>query len=86
MVETIFRVIIIILIIVIILAVLSSFSMNFNITFGYQNLLLSFLSCVCYVLPFKKLMPIFVCVIAFSVFKVGISVLKTLWDIFPLQG
>lgn len=86
MIETIFRVIIIIIIIAIVLAVVSTLGIAFNFPFEYAELLLNFLSVVCYILPIKKLMPLLVVVISIAVFKIGISLLKTIWDIFPLQG
>lgn len=86
MVETIFRVIIILMLIIIVLAVLGSFSITYQVSFDYGALLLSFLHCVCYILPFKQLLPIFVCVVGFTIFKIGVSILKTLWSIFPLNG
>ena len=86
MIETIFRVIIILVIISVVLAVLGSFSINYGISFEFGELLLSFLHCVCYIVPFKKLLPIFVCVVGFVIFKISVSILKTLWAIFPLKG
>lgn len=86
MIETIFRVIVIILIIAIVLAVASSLGISFGFSFEYGELLLNFLNVVCYIIPIGKLMPIFVAVISITVFKIGISLLKTIWDIFPLQG
>ena len=86
MVETIFRVIVILLIISLILVVISSLSVQLNLPFEYASLLLSFLNVVCYIIPLNKLMPILVCVVSITVFKIGISLLKTLWGIFPLKG
>lgn len=86
MVETIFRVIVILLIISLILVVISSISIQLNLPFQYGSLLLSFLSVVCYIFPLGKLMPILVCVVSLTIFKIGISLLKTLWSIFPLKG
>lgn len=87
MVETIFRVILIVLIIAIVLAFISTVSLTFNIKMGnYSNVLSSFLSCICYILPFKKLLPIFGVVISVVCFKVMVSIIVTLWQIFPLKG
>lgn len=86
MIETIFRVIIIILVISIVLAVACSIGITLGVPFEYGNLLLSFLGVVCYIFPVGKLMPILVAVVSLTIFKIGISLLKTLWDIFPLKG
>lgn len=86
MIETIFRVIIIVLIITIVLAVACSLGIMWNFPFQYTTLLLSLLNVVCYIFPFKKLIPMFVTVISIVVFKTGISLLKTIWAIFPLKG
>lgn len=86
MIETIFRVIVIMLIISLILVVITSISIQLNLPFQYGGLLLSFLNVIFYFLPIGKLMPILVCVVSLTVFKIGISLLKTLWSIFPLKG
>lgn len=86
MIETIFRVILIVIIIAIVLAVACTLGITFDFPFEYTVLLLSFLHIVCYVIPFTKLLPIFVTVVSIVVFKVGIALLKTIWDLFPLRG
>lgn len=87
MVETIFRVIIILVIIVIVIAVLGSTSIAYNVSFSnFKALFISFMQVVCYLIPFKKLLPIFVCIVAFVVFKISVTLIKTVWDIFPLRG
>ena len=87
MVETIFRAIIITLIITIVVGVLGSIAINYNLSLaGYTNVLRSFLCVVFYIFPFNKLKPIFIAVIGFSVYKIAISVLKTLWNILPIRG
>lgn len=87
MVETIFRVLLIILILTIVLAVLGTVSLNYDLSFSsYVTLFKSFLSCVCYIIPFRKLLPIFAVVVGFVVFKMSISILKMIWQLFPLSG
>lgn len=87
MVETIFRVVIILLIITIIIAVLGSTSLNYNVSFSnFKVLFTSFLHCICYIVPIERLLPIFVTVVGFTVFRISISLLKTIWSLFPLQG
>lgn len=84
--QVILRVIFIIIIIAIVVAVLGSVSIKWEIGFNSSALLLSFLNCVAYILPFKQLFPLFVIVIALTVLKISISLLHTLWDFFPLRG
>lgn len=87
MVETIFRVILIILVITIILAVVSTLGVNFNIGFSFNTdqFLQQILSVACYIFPFKALLPILVVIISVTLFKIGIAILKTIWDIFPFS-
>lgn len=85
MVETIFRIILIAVVASIILAFASTLVIAFDIRFEYTILLTSFLHVVCYILPFKKLLPIFIVVVSITVFKIGVSILKTIWDLFPFS-
>lgn len=86
MVETIFKTIIIIMIITIVFAVIGNLSVSYHLSIApYVSVLTSFLSVVFYIIPFKKLLPIFVIVIAFSVFRIAISILKTIWSILPIN-
>lgn len=87
MVETIFRVILILLIISIIIAIMGSTSVSYNIGFSnYKVLFTSFLTCICYILPIKRLLPILVAVIGFTVLRITITLVKTIWELFPLSG
>ena len=87
MVETIFRAIVITLIITIVLGVLGSIAVNYNLSLSnYIGFLRGFLSVVFYIFPFNKLKPIFIAVIGFSVYKIAISTLKTIWNILPIRG
>lgn len=86
MIETIFKTIIIIMMITIVFAVIGNLSISYNLSISsYVSVLTSFLSVVFYIIPFKKLLPIFVIVIAFSVFRIAISILKTIWSILPIN-
>ena len=87
MIETIFRVILIILVITIVLAVVSTLGIGFNIGFSFavNQFLQQILSVACYIFPFKSLLPILLVVISMTLFKIGISILKTIWDIFPFR-
>lgn len=86
MIETIFRVIIILMLVTVVIAVVATLGITFNLPFQYSTLLLSFLHIVCYVLPFNKLMPIFITVISVVVFKISVSLLKTIWQLLPISG
>ena len=86
MIETIFRVIIIIVILTLTLAVIGSVNVSYNVHFQYAELFVSFLHVIVYIIPVKKLLPLFVTAIALIVFRITVAVIKTLWDIFPLQG
>lgn len=87
MIETIFRVILIILVIAIVLAVASTLGVSFGIGFSFatNEFLQDILSIACYIFPFKNLLPVLIVVISITVFKIGISILRTIWDIFPFR-
>lgn len=86
MIETIFRVLVILMIIMIVVSIVATLGITFNLPFKYTTLLVSFLHIVCYVLPFNKLMPIFIVVISIVIFKITVSFIKTVWQILPLRG
>jgi hypothetical protein len=86
MIETIFRVIVILMLVAVVIAVIATLGITFNLPFQYSTLLLSFLHVVCYILPFGKLMPIFITVISVVVFKISVSLLKTIWQLLPIKG
>lgn len=86
MIETIFRIIIIILILTLTLAIIGSVSVNYNPNSSYINLFVDFLHIITYIIPVAKLLPLFAITIALIIFKFTVSIVKTLWGIFPLQG
>lgn len=87
MIQTIFRIAVIFIIVSIIIAILGSVSLNYNIGISeYKVLFGSFLSCIAYLIPIKRLLPIFAIVVSYTVLKISISILKNFWDIFPLRG
>lgn len=86
MIEVIFRIILIGVIIAIVVGVACTLSIAFDLPFEYTALLTSFLHVVLYVLPMYKLWPIFAVVVSIVIFKVGISILKTIWDLFPFRA
>lgn len=85
MVEVIFRVILIAVVIAIVLGVASTLAIAFDLPFEFASLLTGFLHIVCYILPFDRLYPIFIVVVSITVFKIGISIIKTIWDLFPFS-
>lgn len=86
MIETIFRVLVILMLIMIVISIVATLGITFNLPFKYTNLLVSFLSIVCYVLPFNKLMPLFAVVVSIVVFKISVSLVKTIWQMLPISG
>lgn len=87
MIETIFRISVIFIIVSVIIALLGTFKLSYNIGLDdYKVLFGSFLVCVAYIVPIDRLLPIFACVIAFTVLKISIAIIKNFWDIFPLRG
>ena len=43
-----------------------------------------FINVIAYLLPWKNLIPIFTFVIGITIFKITISIIKTLWDLLPI--
>ena len=62
-----------------------SFSWTLN-TSTYLQGLANFLHIIYYVIPIGKLSPIIFCYVAFTIFKIVIAVIKTIWQIFPVRG
>lgn len=87
MIETIFRVLIIGVIVTVVLAFIGSISVAFNLSLGgHVNAIFQFVNFACYILPIGKLMPILLIIISLTVFKIAVSIIKTIWDILPLKG
>ncbi|MCI9063414.1 MAG: hypothetical protein HFJ17_02260 [Clostridia bacterium] len=86
MIETIFRIAVIFIIVAVSLAIVGSVSVSFGITFQYGSLLMSFLQIVCYILPFQKLMPVFIIVIALTVYKIAVALVDVLWRVINIKG
>ena len=87
MIYSIFRAILILAVISIVLAVVVTFSASFGIglSFTVNQFLRSILAICVYIVPFGSLLPIFAVVVSLTLFKVGVSILKTIWDIFPFR-
>lgn len=87
MIETIFRIAVIFIIVVVVIAILGSTSLKYNIDISnYKVLFTSFLSCIAYLVPIDRLLPIFAVVIGYTVLKISIAVIKNFWRILPLRG
>lgn len=86
MLQIIFRILVIVLITMVVVSIIGTLGVTFNFGFQYASLLLTFLQIVCYVLPFKKLLPIFIVVISIVVFKITVSLIKTIWQLLPISG
>ena len=87
MVETIFRVVIIGVIIAITMGVIGTVSFGWNLnTSVYLQGLTSFLHVIYYVLPIGKLSPIIFCFIGLMVFRIAVSLIRTIWSLIPING
>jgi len=45
---------------------------------------MQFINMALYVIPFKALMPIFVFFVSMMLFRIVVSLIKTLWDLLPI--
>lgn len=86
MIATIFRALIIAIIIAISIALIGQVSVVFNAGLQHSSILLSYFCFICYLFPVSRLLPLFVFVIASTVFKISIAITRTLWDVFSLRG
>lgn len=87
MLQIIFRILVIVVIIMVVVSIIATLGITFNFSFGgYASLLLSFLQIVCYVLPFKRVLPILIAVISIVIFKITVSLIKTIWQLLPIRG
>lgn len=87
MISVIFRVIVLVIIITIVVAFLGSTGIAFSLGIEqYTDLFLSFMKCVAYIIPINKLLPILGISIAVIVFKISVSIIKTLWNILVVRG
>lgn len=87
MIETIFRIAVIFIIVAVVIAILGSTKLNYGLDISnYKVLFTSFLSCIAYLVPINRLLPIFAIVIGYTVLKISIAIIKNFWDILPLRG
>lgn len=85
MVEVIFRIILIAVVVAVVLGFACTLGIAFDLPLEFLDLLASFLRIVCYILPMDKLWPIFTVVVSITIFKVGVSIMKTIWNLFPFR-
>lgn len=87
MVATAFRLIIIGVVIAITIGIIGSVSFGWSLnTSVYLQGLTSFLHVIYYVLPIGKLSPIIFCFIGIMVFRITVSLVKTVWSLIPVRG
>jgi hypothetical protein len=58
--------------------------LRFNVDSSVYEAVTNFLSFIFYILPIEGLKPIITLVIAITVFRIIVSVVKTLWDLLPI--
>ena len=46
--------------------------------------LVSFFQVIAYIIPWSNILPLIILTISFGVFKIVVSLLKTIWDILPI--
>ena len=66
------------------MTVIGSIAIRFTVGFNFGTTIMSFLSCVFYLLPMEKLFPIVVCAIGLILLRIIVSTIKTIWDILPI--
>lgn len=57
---------------------------SWDIDWSVADVFLGFVGNICYLLPMKTVVAILGIVIAFNVFKITISLIKTVWELLPL--
>lgn len=87
MVESIFRFTIISIIVAIVIGIFGTVAFSWTLdTSPYLSGLASFLHIIYYVLPIGKLSPILFCFIGLMLFRIVVSIIKTIWDLIPISG
>ena len=86
MVESVFRVLVIGILIAITIGIFGTIAFSWTLdTSPYLKGLANFLHVIYYVLPIGKLSPILFCFISLMVFRIVVSVIKTLWNLIPVR-
>ncbi len=57
---------------------------SWNVENNFLNSVLDIFQVVCYLLPMKTVVAILTIIIAINVFKIVISIIKTIWQLIPL--
>jgi len=87
MVETVFRFIVIGIIVAIVIGLFGTVAFSWTLdTSPYLSGLASFLHIIYYVLPIGKLSPILFCFIGLMLFRIVVSIIKTIWNLIPISG
>ena len=87
MVNSIFRLVVIGVIIAITIGLIGTVFFSWSLdTSVYLSGLTNFLHVIYYVLPIAQLSPIIICFVSLMVFRIVISVIKTIWDLIPIRG
>lgn len=87
MVESVFRVVIIGVLIAVTIGIIGTVSFSWTLdTSPYLQGLTSFLHVIYYVLPIAKLRPIIYTFIGLMVFRIVVSLIRTIWSLIPING
>lgn len=87
MVETGLRILIIGLIIAFVVGIIGTVSFGWTLsTSTYLATLSTIFSIIFYILPIQKLAPIIVIFIGSMVFRIVISIIKSIWQLIPISG
>lgn len=87
MVESVFRVLVIGVVIAIVIGIFGTVAFSWTLdTSPYLSGLANFLRVVYYVLPIGKLSPILFCFVSLMLFRIIVSIVKTLWSLIPVRG
>jgi len=87
MTETIIRFVIISFIVAVVIGLLGTVTFGWTITTNpYLSVLGSFIALGLYIIPVSKLAPIIAIVVSSFLFRFIVSVIKTIWQLFPISG
>ncbi len=85
MLSIIFKILIIGVVVKLVLTAIGSLNIGISLNvLPIVQTLSSFFSVICYLLPMRYLAPLFVLVISIQVFKIIISIIRTIWDLLPI--
>lgn len=87
MVETAFRFIMIGIIVALVIGFIGSVAFSWSLsTSTYLATLTTIFSIIFYVLPIGKLSPIIVILISSMIFRIVITIIRTIWELIPISG